>query len=105
VGSEELLASTYLRRKTYLVEGWVKHTHPPCSLHRRHCGVAGGGQNPENEHERLFRGCPTAAVVAGWKGAENTPLAGGFRAQRAFSVVEYNSVSLDVGDSQQNVPF
>jgi len=40
-----------------------------------------------------------------WKEAENTPLAGGFRARRAFSVVEYNLVSLDVGDGQQNVLF
>ena len=31
------------------------------------------------------------------KGAENTPLAGGFRARHAYSVV----VNLDVGDSQQ----
>jgi hypothetical protein len=30
--------------------------------------VAGKGQNPENEHERSFRGCPMAAVVAGGKG-------------------------------------
>ena len=33
------------------------------------------------------------------KGAENTPLAGGYRGRHAFSVV------VDVDDSQENVPF
>jgi len=45
--------------KTYLVGTWVKYTHVhPCSF-----VVAGADGNPENEHERLFRGCLMAVVA------------------------------------------
>jgi len=46
----------------YLVEGWVKPI-PPVLCIVVVVVVAGEGQNPKNEHERSFRGCPMAAVV------------------------------------------
>ena len=53
----------------YLVEGWVKHTHPlhspPVLCIVVIVAMAGEDQNPKNKHKCLFWGCLMAVVVAG----------------------------------------
>ena len=60
----------------YLVEGWVKPI-PPVFCIVVVVVVAGEGQNPENEHECSFQGCPVTAVVTGgggsYSGSKNCP--------------------------------